>query len=1384
MSGSMLGMIHDQKELHAQSHITTQNFQVKDFTWRCEVEGADICEGYAVTSTGDVYYSADINLQPFQQVILRNGEPLRGIKKISMQKNYIGEIVGEGQEKPVFALREDGTIYGKGDASWGGFGDGYISYPSYFEPVPTAFASPIKDIELGTTNAYFLLENGELYSSGSDDFGGRGAGEAVYDIDFSKVAVPQIKQIEANHNNAFALDTTGTVWVWGRFPFGFILGSNFNSNTPKKMMEGYNTDFRIPVLYLGDADVALDESSTGIGIVFMAEDKKIYYSHNCESVDNMLNIGSFASMPEEIINPYPEFTGNVSKLSFTLNNISLIDNNTYYAMVSSGMNDEFDSTSNIMDLREELHPYSSEATGVNASIPVFAAASNHRHTYIIKEDKKLFIDGKPAEFVVDLKIEASFGVENTEYTSGDKYNDKVALAFTVAAENQNAIRYKVAEHPDVIFGEEQVVVDANNFTIEAVEGEHLHRTYRMYLEGKENSTAQDITVDLYKKSFHDVSVADEESYAVDTILTFDETNGLEGNSVVATLTNPSGTEATISSGYTMSEEGSYHVNLKDDYGNQYDADFQIGASQGLTFTSLGELIFGNECTQQGARFGTISVHEEALTEASITDGDENGYFTIDIDAQRHTSYIKAIQAVPAGSYSLTISGKDAQGVEFDGLCISFTVAKANVALEWSEEVVNAEQNGLYFSDAFQASVANAPTGVTIGYELVEAVEGIRVDADGTFTYEDITQDTVTVKIKAALATGSNYEIDPITAEITIQKQALTLKTTIQNGNAYVDTYDIVFGSTPPAFRVEQTGSIMDTIPQPTSYQYVKGENQAVSEINEVGSYQIQPVYASLPDSFKLYTITWTYAQLQVQELSINDANAAQFYSLTLDDQNHTSYTEGSWTNKAIIIKQKHADYHRMSVNEGELSTTSYRFQESGVHEVALKFCNTNNECAQTSVSLKYDATPPVITGAVDNAEHVYYHHPRTITVQDVGSGIAESTLRNSNGTSTPIHEQVTLDAASGYIIDVKDEAGNESTIAFMMRALPNMDEIDGSDASYQIIEDMIADAGYYATDEIDRLEYSDWIADAKQKWQEQRVTSIIARDQNGKIESLYALGFDPALALVVEDVAVDTIPALPYPALQVFDVYLKKGNTNVSLAGNAKVYLPYTQAEEPIVYQIDKQSNEAVQIPAEKEGDYVTFTASSLMRYAISNTAQEIKETNVCVVGPDKKLHTKDDVCAKSNEKGEALVKKANGSVEVPKGGSILFPKDKNMKLPDGGILHSDGRVELPDGTKYDANGDKVKKPEEPSKDPNDDTAKDPSSDTSKNPSNDSTKDPDNSSITEEDNGNDTNQKEHSAGDVVGANTGTEDFTNHYVFLCLSLVSFISICIYRYERIK
>jgi len=267
-------------------------------------------------------------------------------------------------------------------------------------------------------------------------------------------------------------------------------------------------------------------------------------------------------------------------------------------------------------------------------------------------------------------------------------------------------------------------------------------------------------------------------------------------------------------------------------------------------------------------------------------------------------------------------------------------------------------------------------------------------------------------------------------------------------------------------------------------------------------------------------------------------------------------------------------------------------------------------------------------------------------------------------------------------------------------------EIDGSDESKDIIDQIIDELDEIKDkiDETEKKDIEDWIEDALDKWNSLRKKVVETDDKSAKVEGQGDTDFDPSVILIVDDITenADDIPPLPRKAIVVYDVWLQKGNVKIQPDGSIKVYLPYAEPQEalgdamggaksdakPIVYEIDTK-DKVTELKVQREGSFVTFITDKLLRYAISNDKQEINKDDMCVVGPDGKPTTGDEVCGLPNDDGKQPVKKPDGSVEVPDGGKIEFPNGTEIETPDGAIIHPDGSVTLPDGTEYDPNGNK-----------------------------------------------------------------------------------------------
>lgn len=279
-----------------------------------------------------------------------------------------------------------------------------------------------------------------------------------------------------------------------------------------------------------------------------------------------------------------------------------------------------------------------------------------------------------------------------------------------------------------------------------------------------------------------------------------------------------------------------------------------------------------------------------------------------------------------------------------------------------------------------------------------------------------------------------------------------------------------------------------------------------------------------------------------------------------------------------------------------------------------------NQSKESLQDLQIDSVPPIIDGVIDGKKYLIYQASRTVSVSDKVSQIAESYYTFNHGAKVDIQGQVTLTKAGVYEIVAIDYAGNQTTLTITLEDLPDIStQIDGSDES-KVIIDQVYDQMNQNQQYLDQDEQTDieqWIKDAEVAWLTKRNTALETNDKTSKVEGKDGTTFDPNTELVVENVSdLTTLPDLPRDVLSAYHVYLMKNLMKIQPDGSIKVYLPYNEADPPIVYEIDEQGN-VKELSCKKEGNFVTFVTNKLMRYAISNTAQGIKKPTCATDGID-----------------------------------------------------------------------------------------------------------------------------------------------------------------------
>jgi alpha-tubulin suppressor-like RCC1 family protein len=149
-----------------------------------------------------------------------------------------------------YAVDSSGTVWSwgydlYGELGNGASGNGIVSY----SPVQAYIPSVVKAVAGGAYDAYALDTGGHVWAWGRDDLGQMGNGTSGHDssgntlISNVPVEVPSLSEITAiaaGWNSAYALDSSGHVWAWGYNSYG-QLGNGQSGNG------GTSADSSVPV---------------------------------------------------------------------------------------------------------------------------------------------------------------------------------------------------------------------------------------------------------------------------------------------------------------------------------------------------------------------------------------------------------------------------------------------------------------------------------------------------------------------------------------------------------------------------------------------------------------------------------------------------------------------------------------------------------------------------------------------------------------------------------------------------------------------------------------------------------------------------------------------------------------------------------------------------------------------------------------------------------------------------------------------------------------------------------------------------------------------------------------------------------------------------------
>ena len=620
-----------------------------------------------------------------------------------------------------------------------------------------------------------------------------------------------------------------------------------------------------------------------------------------------------------------------------------------------------------------------------------------------------------------------------------------------------------------------------------------------------------------------------------------------------------------------------------------------------------------------------------------------------------------------------------------------TIVKPKTVTKQTGEVF--KDNGVTYNPSLLAGDSAGTPVITSKYPTDQAAgmypDGIQVSGLSNPNYEFVYEEgTLVINSTSLPNNGSGYyKVTGTKGKNNWYVSDVKISTTGKDGYDLISEDGISFQSQPLTYTNDGDQNVTFYLKNSTTGIIAKGINI---------SFKIDQTAPSVPTLTMQEINTSTFATF-INTLSFGNwmKQGAEVTMLSSDDTSGIDNYVYSETSKS-----------------GTVSKTSLSgivtYQKDIELTIKAKACDKAGNCSEESSgdALMIDRKAPTIDGVKDQAVYKYYYLPRFVTVTDQGSGLSYAEYTKDGVMAGTLQDNVSerMDGVGEYTIRATDNAGNEETLTFEIVPLPDIDDIDGSDESKEIIDQVQGEYNEIKNkiDETEKTDIKDWIKDALDKWNDSRKKVVETDDKSAKVEGEGDTNFDPRTELIVDEISENDIPKLPKKALVVYDVYLRRGTTRIQPDGRIKVYLPYVEAAgsmgdsmggalidaEPIVYQIDTD-NKVSQLSVQKEGNFVTFTTDHLVKYAISDESQEDNENNNCVVGKDDTINTKDDVCGLPNDKGDQPEKQPDGSVNVPDGGKVEFPNGIEIDTPDGAIIHPDGSVTLPDGTEYDPNGNK-----------------------------------------------------------------------------------------------
>lgn len=217
---------------------------------------AGIGHSLALTADGNVYsWGSD---DTGQLGLARTLNRLAG-RLVDLPAGAVVKAMAAGRGHSL-ALTSDGSVYSWGQNNYGQLGDGTTTLRS--TPAKVNLRGKAIAVAAGTAHSLALLEDGTVWAWGIDENGELGDYEGeLSTLVSSPMKVPDlpfIKQIQAGGSHSLALDSSGTVWSWGRNDRG-QLGDEYGDNLLGVVKVTIAAKIAL-IAAGGDSSFAVDES--------------------------------------------------------------------------------------------------------------------------------------------------------------------------------------------------------------------------------------------------------------------------------------------------------------------------------------------------------------------------------------------------------------------------------------------------------------------------------------------------------------------------------------------------------------------------------------------------------------------------------------------------------------------------------------------------------------------------------------------------------------------------------------------------------------------------------------------------------------------------------------------------------------------------------------------------------------------------------------------------------------------------------------------------------------------------------------------------------------------------------------------------------------------